>query len=93
MNITMFVKIEIYCKGNKFCFDDIRTSAKPNIIINIDAISSLGSETDFGFCDEYWKYPYRVLTMQNGDMYICTLESGNELEKILSTIQSNGTNT
>lgn len=85
--MSMFVKIKVYCEGNECCFNDIRTSDKPNIIININAISSLGPETDWGFCDECNEYPFRILTMQNGDKYLCTVESGNELEKILLTKQ------
>lgn len=78
-----FIKIQIYCKGNKCCFDDIQKSKKPFITININEISTLEEKTDWGFCDEYWKYPYRVLTMSNGDRYLCIVDSANELDKKL----------
>lgn len=78
-----FTKVQIYCNGNKCCFDDIQKSKKPYITININEISSIGPKTDWGFCNEYWKYPYRILKMHNGDSFLCVLESANELDKKL----------
>lgn len=82
-NMNQFVKVRIYCQGNRCCFDDIQKSSKPYITINTSEISSIEPKTDWGFCENYWKYPYRELKMNNGDVYLCVLESANELEKIL----------
>ena len=81
--MNQFVKVQIYCKGNHCCFDDIKKSSKPYITINTSEISSIEPKHDWGFCENYWKYPYRKLKMNNGDVYLCVLESANELEKIL----------
>ena len=79
-----FVKIRIYCEGGKnCCFDTIQKSRKPTILVNTNEISTLEEKTDWGFCDNYQKYPYRRLTMHNGKTYLCVLESANELEQIL----------
>ena len=79
----MFTEVQIYCKKGKCCFDDILKSKKPKIIINTLQVSSLEPKTDWGFCDNHEKYPYRVLNMANGDKYLCVLESANDLEKLL----------
>lgn len=78
-----FLRVQIYCKANKCCFSDIKDSKKPYITININDISSLGPKEEWGFCEEYWNYPYRELKMSNGDSYLCVLESANELDKKL----------
>ena len=78
-----FYKVQIYCKANKCCFDDIQKSSKPSIVININEISSLEEQTDWGFCEGHKNYPYRKLKMNNGDAYLCVLKSANELENIL----------
>ena len=78
-----FCKLHIYCKANKCCFDDIKESKKPTIIININSIVSLEETTDWGFCDNYWKYKYRKLTMNNSDSYLVPADEGDKLEKIL----------
>ena len=82
-----FAKVQIYCGGDKCCFDDIQNSKKPYITINMNDISSLEEKTDWGFCANYWKYPYRKLKMNNGDCYLCVLESANELEKKLLEVE------
>ena len=78
-----FIQVQIYCSGNSCCFDDIKRSNKPFITININEIVSLGQREDWGFCDEHWKYPYRILTMSNGDKYLLVVDSANELEEKL----------
>ena len=78
-----FTQVQIYCKCDECCFDDIKKSSKPFITININEISTLGYIEDCGFCDRYWEYPYRKLKMHNGDTYLCVLESADELDKKL----------
>ncbi len=78
-----FTQVQIYCKYDGCCFADIKNSSKPFITININEISTLGYKEDWGFCDNYWEYPYRKLTMHNGDTYLCVLESADELDKKL----------
>ena len=78
-----FTQVQIYCKYDGCCFDDIQKSSKPFITININEISTLGYKEDWGFCNKYWKYPYRKLKMNNGDTYLCVIESADELDKKL----------
>ena len=79
----MFTKVQVFCKKNDCCFDKIKNSSKPYVLINTDQICSLGQKTDWGFCTEYRDYPFRVLDMKNGDTFLVVLESANELEKLL----------
>ena len=78
-----FAKVQVYCKANNCCFDDIKNSRKPFIIINMDEISSIEPQVDWGFCEGHSKYPFRKLKMHNGDAFLCVLDSVNELEKKL----------
>lgn len=78
-----FYKLCIYCNAGNCCFTDIKESKKPTILININSISSLEETTDWGFCDDYWKYKYRKLTMNNGDSYLVPVDDANELEKVI----------
>lgn len=78
-----FIEIQIYCSANKCCFEDIRKSKKPTIVINTDCVSSLSEKQDWGFCDRYWAYPYRKLTMNNGDSYLVPLEEGDKIKQTL----------
>ncbi len=84
----MFTKVQIYCRAEKCCFNTIKESKKPTIVINTSQISSLEEETDWGFCENYWDYPYRILRMSNGNEYLCVLESANKLEEILLSLKS-----
>lgn len=82
----MFTKIQVYCEGENCCFDRIKNSIKPNILINTDQISSIGPKTDWGFCQEHEKYPFRRLVMANGREFICVLESAEQLEMLLTNL-------
>ena len=83
-----FLKVQIYCEfTNGASFSDIRDSPKPEILINVDHIVSLGEKTDWGFCENHSKYPYRVLRMVDGKSYLCVLESANFLEACLLFMQ------
>ena len=44
-----FTQVQIYCKYDGCCFDDIKKSSKPFITININEISTLGYKEDWGF--------------------------------------------
>ena len=79
-----FLKVQIYCDFTTGAdFSNIRDSSKPEILINVDHIVSLGEKTDWGFCDGHSKYPYRILRMVDGRSYLCVLESANFLEACL----------
>ena len=86
----MFIKVQIYGELNKCCFDDIRKSKKPEILINTEQITSLGPTVDWSYCEGHEEYPYRVLNMTDGKGYICVAESANELERAL--LKQNGDN-
>ena len=79
----MFTKVQVYCKKKDCCFDDIKNSRKPYVLINTDQICSLGPKTDWGFCTGHSDYPFRVLDMKNGDTFLLVLESAKELEELL----------
>jgi len=79
----MFTKVQIYSEKIECCFDDVRKSKKPEILINTEQIISLDQTTDWGFCEGHEKYPFRVLNMTGGKSYLCVAESANELERTL----------
>lgn len=79
----MFTKVQIYSDRVECCFDDIRKSKKPEILINTEQIISLDPTTDWGFCEGHEDYPFRVLNMTGGKSYLCVAESANELERTL----------
>jgi len=79
----MFTEIQVYCKKQNCCFDDIKNSKRPKYIINTEHISSHGPKETWGFCDDNEKYPYRILKMTNNDKFYCMLEDGDNLEKLL----------
>ena len=87
----MFIKVQVYHKGNKCCFEDILKSDKPWFVINTGQISSLGPKTDWGMCWGHERYPYRILTMCNGDIFLCVLESADKLEEKLLNQDNNTT--
>lgn len=81
-----FVKVQTYVTSidkKSVCFDDLKRSLKPFIIINIDQIVSLHQKETWGFCEDEHLYPYRILEMANGTYHWLVLESGNMLEKLL----------
>lgn len=81
-----FVKVQIYVTSidkKSVCFDDLKRSSNPFIIINIDQIVSLHQKKTWGFCEDEHLYPYRILEMANGTLHWLVLESGNMLEKLL----------
>ena len=81
--MSRFVKLTYYCSGNDCSFSDIRNSKKPNVVINQEQIVSLGPEETWGFCEGNENYPYRQLTLANGDTYLLPIDTADFLERIL----------
>ena len=81
-----FIKIQIYKLANnsdKVCFDDIKSSHKPYITINVDNIVLITQAECWGFCVGNENYPYRVIKMIDGTMIYCPEKSADNLENML----------
>lgn len=84
--MSNFIKIQIYKLSNPsevVCFDDIKSSHKPYLTINVDNIVTITQAECWGFCVGNENYPYRKINMIDGTSIYCPEQSANNLENIL----------
>lgn len=81
--MSKFVKVRIYCKGDRACFDNIRRSNGPSIVINIDAISTINENAQRWFCDYDASYLYGELRLVNGEYYLLPIAAAKNLALIV----------
>lgn len=82
--MSRFIKISYYCHAKSgCCFDDIKKSRKPSVVLNIEHIVALGPMEYWGFCEGNEKYPFRRLSLDDGDLYFIPIDTADILEKSL----------
>ena len=81
--MSRFVKLTYYCSGNQCCFSDIRDSKQPSVVVNQEQIVSLGPEETWGHCEGFENYPFRRLSLTDGETYLLPIETAYFLERIL----------